>query len=192
MLESLYMQGLRTPSAQQIQQITNRLRAFGQIEGKNVFYWFQNDKLLQPCYIQAPSQADIGLYSKLSLLGGFKRRLILENINKKHPACPKYNGIMHEFMSRKKEQEMEEIEEILDRFTDVDLVLNLKCTEYILAPFRQFSPFFSIFSITLCSYTTEGRQPLYGTSLIDYVSIEILVNLVLFFHLHNEFFVRNL
>ncbi|CAA2973288.1 wuschel related homeobox 2 [Olea europaea subsp. europaea] len=76
MLESLYMQGLRTPSAQQIQQITNRLRAFGQIEGKNVFYWFQNDKLLQPCYIQAPSQADIGLYSKLSLLGGFKRRLI--------------------------------------------------------------------------------------------------------------------
>lgn len=47
MLESLYMQGLRTPSAQQIQQITNRLRVFGQIEGKNVFYWFQNDKVRQ-------------------------------------------------------------------------------------------------------------------------------------------------
>ncbi|KAL3530733.1 hypothetical protein ACH5RR_010055 [Cinchona calisaya] len=47
MLESLYKQGLRTPSAEQIQQITNRLRAFGHIEGKNVFYWFQNHKARQ-------------------------------------------------------------------------------------------------------------------------------------------------
>ncbi|CAI9772997.1 unnamed protein product [Fraxinus pennsylvanica] len=46
-LEGLYMQGLRTPSAEQIQQITNRLRAFGHIEGKNVFYWFQNHKARQ-------------------------------------------------------------------------------------------------------------------------------------------------
>ncbi|KAG8380518.1 hypothetical protein BUALT_Bualt06G0024000 [Buddleja alternifolia] len=47
MLESLYKQGLRTPSAEQIQQITNRLKAFGHIEGKNVFYWFQNHKARQ-------------------------------------------------------------------------------------------------------------------------------------------------
>ena len=47
MLESLYKQGLRTPSAEQIQQITNRLRAYGHIEGKNVFYWFQNHKARQ-------------------------------------------------------------------------------------------------------------------------------------------------
>lgn len=47
MLENLYMQGIRTPSADQIQQITSRLRAFGHIEGKNVFYWFQNHKARQ-------------------------------------------------------------------------------------------------------------------------------------------------
>ncbi|KAL2548862.1 WUSCHEL-related homeobox 2 [Forsythia ovata] len=127
MLESLYMQGLRTPSAEQIQQITNRLRDFGHIEGKNVFYWFQNHKARQrqkqkqqdnmasfnrflhknpvfppyfnvvcsPCYIQPPPQADLGLYqqySKMPLDGGFKRRLIPEN---RHPACQKYNRMMH-------------------------------------------------------------------------------------------------
>ncbi|XP_028775779.1 WUSCHEL-related homeobox 2-like [Neltuma alba] len=47
MLENLYKQGIRTPSAEQIQQITARLRAFGHIEGKNVFYWFQNHKARQ-------------------------------------------------------------------------------------------------------------------------------------------------
>ncbi|KAI4322151.1 hypothetical protein L6164_021871 [Bauhinia variegata] len=47
MLESLYMQGIRTPSADQIQQITARLQAYGHIEGKNVFYWFQNHKARQ-------------------------------------------------------------------------------------------------------------------------------------------------
>lgn len=47
MLEGLYKQGIRTPSAEQIQQITARLRAFGHIEGKNVFYWFQNHKARQ-------------------------------------------------------------------------------------------------------------------------------------------------
>ncbi|XP_010454891.1 PREDICTED: WUSCHEL-related homeobox 2-like [Camelina sativa] len=44
LLENLYKQGIRTPSADQIQQITGRLRAYGHIEGKNVFYWFQNHK----------------------------------------------------------------------------------------------------------------------------------------------------
>ncbi|OMO99676.1 hypothetical protein COLO4_13154 [Corchorus olitorius] len=43
-LEELYRRGTRTPSAAQIQQIATRLRRFGKIEGKNVFYWFQNHK----------------------------------------------------------------------------------------------------------------------------------------------------
>ncbi|XP_059626973.1 WUSCHEL-related homeobox 2 [Cornus florida] len=47
MLESMYMQGIRTPNAEQIQQITSRLKAYGHIEGKNVFYWFQNHKARQ-------------------------------------------------------------------------------------------------------------------------------------------------
>ncbi|CAA7051330.1 unnamed protein product [Microthlaspi erraticum] len=43
-LEELYRQGTRTPSADHIQQITAQLRRYGKIEGKNVFYWFQNHK----------------------------------------------------------------------------------------------------------------------------------------------------
>ncbi|KAK1256598.1 WUSCHEL-related homeobox 2 [Acorus gramineus] len=46
-LEGLYRQGVRTPTADQIQQITCRLRSYGPIEGKNVFYWFQNHKARQ-------------------------------------------------------------------------------------------------------------------------------------------------
>ncbi|KAK3140878.1 hypothetical protein QOZ80_5AG0407010 [Eleusine coracana subsp. coracana] len=43
-LEEMYRGGLRTPNASQIQQITAHLSAYGRIEGKNVFYWFQNHK----------------------------------------------------------------------------------------------------------------------------------------------------
>lgn len=43
-LEDLYRRGTRTPTADQIQHITAQLRRYGKIEGKNVFYWFQNHK----------------------------------------------------------------------------------------------------------------------------------------------------
>lgn len=43
-LEEMYRRGTRTPKAEQIQQIAAHLRRFGKIEGKNVFYWFQNHK----------------------------------------------------------------------------------------------------------------------------------------------------
>ncbi|CAL5371945.1 unnamed protein product [Camellia sinensis] len=43
-LEELYRRGIRTPSADQIHHITAQLRQYGKIEGKNVFYWFQNHK----------------------------------------------------------------------------------------------------------------------------------------------------
>ncbi|XP_057469214.1 WUSCHEL-related homeobox 4-like [Actinidia eriantha] len=43
-LEMLYRGGMRTPNAQQIEQITLQLEKYGKIEGKNVFYWFQNHK----------------------------------------------------------------------------------------------------------------------------------------------------
>lgn len=43
-LEEMYRGGLRTPNATQIQQITAHLAHYGRIEGKNVFYWFQNHK----------------------------------------------------------------------------------------------------------------------------------------------------
>ncbi|KAF3329939.1 PRESSED FLOWER a [Carex littledalei] len=43
-LEEMYRSGVRTPNAAQIQQITAHLSFYGKIEGKNVFYWFQNHK----------------------------------------------------------------------------------------------------------------------------------------------------
>ncbi|KAL7127505.1 hypothetical protein ABFS83_14G257600 [Erythranthe nasuta] len=43
-LEMLYGGGMRTPNAQQIEQISVQLAKYGKIEGKNVFYWFQNHK----------------------------------------------------------------------------------------------------------------------------------------------------
>uniref|UniRef100_A0A7N0UX02 Homeobox domain-containing protein n=1 Tax=Kalanchoe fedtschenkoi TaxID=63787 RepID=A0A7N0UX02_KALFE len=43
-LEMLYKGGMRTPNAHQIEQITHKLAKYGKIEGKNVFYWFQNHK----------------------------------------------------------------------------------------------------------------------------------------------------
>ncbi|GAV71391.1 Homeobox domain-containing protein [Cephalotus follicularis] len=43
-LEEMYRSGIRTPNASQIQQITAHLSYYGRIEGKNVFYWFQNHK----------------------------------------------------------------------------------------------------------------------------------------------------
>ncbi|XP_059626982.1 WUSCHEL-related homeobox 3-like [Cornus florida] len=43
-LEEMYKSGTRTPNASQIQQITAHLSFYGKIEGKNVFYWFQNHK----------------------------------------------------------------------------------------------------------------------------------------------------
>ncbi|KAG5388268.1 hypothetical protein IGI04_029809 [Brassica rapa subsp. trilocularis] len=43
-LEMLYKGGMRTPNAQQIEHITSKLGKYGKIEGKNVFYWFQNHK----------------------------------------------------------------------------------------------------------------------------------------------------
>lgn len=45
MLKELYYGcGVRSPTAEQIQHITGMLRQHGKIEGKNVFYWFQNHK----------------------------------------------------------------------------------------------------------------------------------------------------
>ncbi|XP_024196486.1 protein WUSCHEL [Rosa chinensis] len=43
-LEELYRSGIKTPTTQQIRQVTAGLRNYGRVEGKNVFYWFQNHR----------------------------------------------------------------------------------------------------------------------------------------------------
>ncbi|CAK7331582.1 unnamed protein product [Dovyalis caffra] len=62
MLESYYSQGIRTPSTEMIEQITSRLKAYGHIEGKNVFYWFQNHKARQRQKQKQESMAYINNY----------------------------------------------------------------------------------------------------------------------------------
>nr|CAT02932.1 putative wuschel homeobox protein WUS [Gnetum gnemon] len=47
-LKELYHgRGIRSPSAEQIHHISWKLSSYGKIEGKNVFYWFQNHKARQ-------------------------------------------------------------------------------------------------------------------------------------------------
>ncbi|KAJ1693238.1 hypothetical protein LUZ63_009936 [Rhynchospora breviuscula] len=44
-LRDLYYNcGMRSPNSEEIQRISAMLRQYGKIEGKNVFYWFQNHK----------------------------------------------------------------------------------------------------------------------------------------------------
>ncbi|XP_021722569.1 WUSCHEL-related homeobox 4-like isoform X1 [Chenopodium quinoa] len=57
-LEMLYRGGMRTPNAQQIEQITEQLSKYGKIEGKNVFYWFQNHKARER---QKQKRSNLGL-----------------------------------------------------------------------------------------------------------------------------------
>ncbi|KAK3033947.1 hypothetical protein RJ639_034111 [Escallonia herrerae] len=64
MLESLYRQGIRTPSAEQIQEITSRLKVYGHIEGKNVFYWFQNHKARQRQKQKQENNSSMAFYNR--------------------------------------------------------------------------------------------------------------------------------
>ncbi|GLJ10325.1 hypothetical protein SUGI_0126230 [Cryptomeria japonica] len=41
-LESFYANGTRKPSVEQVNRITAELQLHGRVEGKNVFFWFQN------------------------------------------------------------------------------------------------------------------------------------------------------
>ncbi|KAF2321908.1 hypothetical protein GH714_004389 [Hevea brasiliensis] len=88
MLESLYKQGIRTPSAEQIQQITSRLQDYGRIEGKNVFYWFQNHKARQRQKQKQESMAYINHYLHKAYQPVFATRCPNERF-RVFPQCPK-------------------------------------------------------------------------------------------------------
>ncbi|MCL7026914.1 hypothetical protein MKW94_023862 [Papaver nudicaule] len=44
MLEGFYNAGITCPRDAEIQHMTSKLRVYGDVEGKNVYYWFQNHK----------------------------------------------------------------------------------------------------------------------------------------------------
>ncbi|KAL9405156.1 hypothetical protein Peur_002128 [Populus x canadensis] len=90
MLESFYSQGIRTPSTEMIEQIASRLKAYGHIEGKNVFYWFQNHKARERQKQKQENMAYINKYlhkahqpqhQNMLLPGNFKRRSRSETIS---------------------------------------------------------------------------------------------------------------
>jgi len=41
-LEYIYRNGMQSPTVEDIERITAVLKNYGRVEGKNVFYWFQN------------------------------------------------------------------------------------------------------------------------------------------------------
>ncbi|KAM7496562.1 hypothetical protein LguiA_020976 [Lonicera macranthoides] len=112
-LEGLYGQGMRTPNAEQIQEITRRLKEYGHIEGKNVFYWFQNHKARQRQKQKQDNLAFLNTYlhhttpscvfpshpnglcphcPKVLLPSAIKRRPRAEKVNK----SKLYGGAVHE------------------------------------------------------------------------------------------------
>ncbi|XP_062021153.1 protein WUSCHEL-like [Rosa rugosa] len=44
--ELFYNKGVRSPTVEQVQRICFQLKRYGKIKDKNVFYWFQNHKVL--------------------------------------------------------------------------------------------------------------------------------------------------
>lgn len=57
-LQEVYSSGTRTPTTQQIQEIASKLQKYGRIEGKNVFYWFQNHKSRERVKRRRPDQQE--------------------------------------------------------------------------------------------------------------------------------------
>ncbi|KAF8378622.1 hypothetical protein HHK36_029969 [Tetracentron sinense] len=73
-LEELYRRGTRTPTADQIQHITAQLRRFGKIEGKNVFYWFQNHKARERQKRRRQSELAVGVEEQQRDIDNFEKK----------------------------------------------------------------------------------------------------------------------
>ncbi|CAL5029676.1 unnamed protein product [Urochloa decumbens] len=80
-LEMLYRGGMRTPNSFQIEQITEELAKYGRIEGKNVFYWFQNHKARER---QKQKRAALLTLSTTSCLPPAETK---DGVEKKEEAC---------------------------------------------------------------------------------------------------------
>ena len=82
LLEATYSQGISIPSRHQIDQIASRLRVYGSIEAKNVFYWFQNRKAREKQRQKQERMASINPFQEPSL--GKKSR---KNSKKLYDIC---------------------------------------------------------------------------------------------------------
>ncbi|XP_028773433.1 WUSCHEL-related homeobox 3-like [Neltuma alba] len=89
-LEEMYRSGIRTPNASQIQHITAQLSFYGKIEGKNVFYWFQNHKARdrQKLRRRLNKQLQLQQQRQHQLLLNYYLHLHLSHNSNHHSHCP--------------------------------------------------------------------------------------------------------
>ena len=73
----LYRGGMRTPNSFQIEQITEELGKYGRIEGKNVFYWFQNHKARERPKQKRAALLTLSTTTTLSSLPAAETKVIL-------------------------------------------------------------------------------------------------------------------
>lgn len=84
-----YNNGVRSPSAEQIQRISARLRQYGKIEGKNVFYWFQNHKARERQKKRFTTTTDLHMQRGAVNVANGGWKLPEDSIHNKYPnICP--------------------------------------------------------------------------------------------------------
>ncbi|KAG8066466.1 hypothetical protein GUJ93_ZPchr0004g38364 [Zizania palustris] len=86
-LEMLYRGGMRTPNSVQIDRITEELGKYGRIEGKNVFYWFQNHKARERQKQKLAALLTLSTLDSSSLPAAPETKEVPEKRNKKEAAC---------------------------------------------------------------------------------------------------------
>ncbi|XVF18017.1 hypothetical protein REPUB_Repub10bG0175100 [Reevesia pubescens] len=86
-----YNNGVRSPSADQIQRISARLRQYGKIEGKNVFYWFQNHKARERQKKRFTTTDHVPMQRPTVANGGWKADDSIHNNNKFPNISPGYS-----------------------------------------------------------------------------------------------------
>ncbi|KAL3635977.1 hypothetical protein CASFOL_020524 [Castilleja foliolosa] len=112
-LEEMYRDGIRTPSAQQIQQIASKLRRFGKIEGKNVFYWFQNHKAREKQKKRRQMESNIEKPAKRSQ-SGLSRTYLETKQSKKLPtpsSCSTASECSASMVQECKQEDCKELQE---------------------------------------------------------------------------------
>ncbi|XVF15902.1 hypothetical protein REPUB_Repub09cG0196500 [Reevesia pubescens] len=86
-----YNNGVRSPTADQIQRISARLRQYGKIEGKNVFYWFQNHKARERQKKRFTTTDHVPMQRPTVANGGWKADDSIHNTNKYPNINPGYS-----------------------------------------------------------------------------------------------------
>nr|VDD58847.1 unnamed protein product [Brassica oleracea] len=91
-LEEVYSSGTRTPTTQQIQEIASKLQKYGRIEGKNVFYWFQNHKSRERLKRRRGDQQGVTTISNVHEETLRKDNVIIDTANKDSSSVSRRRG----------------------------------------------------------------------------------------------------